>query len=247
MVALPLFVALYAFSTRWDSSLLPQGATLQWMAQLLDQPRIVASVARTLALASVASMLTVVLGTAATVAGRMYSPRLTAVLDLLAQLPFAVPPVVIAITAIQLLVGRLGGALDIRVAYVALLMPLLFPFVHRTVSGTLEQLDIDTLAQASRSLGATEALTLRRVVTPLLGPAIVASALLCLMAASLEFTIANLLLGGDFELLQPLINSLRANNGHQAAALVILSFSIIVLAAVLVRLLTRRSGPTRTL
>jgi ABC-type spermidine/putrescine transport system permease subunit II len=236
----PLFVALYAFSERWDRSLWPEGATLAWITELVDDPRVAAATARTLVFALGSTLLATVAGCAATVAAHLYAPRLKAVLDLVSQLPYAIPPVVVAISALQVFVGGLGGWIDVRALYVLLLTPLLFPLVHRTVTAALLRVDLHTLLEAGRTLGASDALTLRRVALPLLMPAVAAAALLCLMTAALEFAVANLLLGGENELLQPMMNSLRATSGHRSAALVVVSFAAVGLLAAVVQALTSR-------
>jgi ABC-type spermidine/putrescine transport system permease subunit II len=236
----PAFVLLYAASERWDRSLWPEGATLHWFVELGQDPRVTSATARTLVVAAVNALLATGLGCAATLAAQLYAPALKAVLDGLAQLPYAVPPVVVAISALEVFVGGLGGlglAIDPRLLYVLLLTPLLFPLVHRTLSAALLRLELQTLLEAGRTLGASDALTLRRVVLPLLMPAIAAAALLCVLTAALEFAIANLLLGGENELLQPMMNSLRATSGHRSAALVIGSFAVVGLAAALVQAL----------
>jgi ABC-type spermidine/putrescine transport system permease subunit II len=243
VVAPPCFVMLYAFSERWDRSLWPEGATLAWVAELGRDPRVGAATLRTVVFALCSAGLATLAGCAATLAAHLYAPRLKALLDALAQLPYAVPPVVVAISALEVFVGGLGGVIDVRLLYVLLLTPLLFPLVHRTVSAALLRMDLNTLLEAGRTLGASDALTLRRVVLPLLAPAIAAAALLCLLTAALEFAVANLLLGGDNELLQPMMNSLRATNGHRTAALVIVSFAIVGLMAAAVQRLSEGRKP----
>jgi ABC-type spermidine/putrescine transport system permease subunit II len=239
----PCFVLLYAASERWDRSLWPEGATVAWFAELGQDPRVATATVRTLVFALLSAALATLAGTAATLAAHLYAPRLKAVLDALAQLPYAVPPVVVAISALEVFVGGLGGFIDIRLLYILLLAPLLFPLVHRTVSAALLRMDLHTLLEAGRTLGAPDALTLRRVVLPLLMPAIAAAALLCLLTAALEFAIANLLLGGENELLQPMMNSLRATSGHRTAALVVVSFAVVGLLAALVQKLNRGPRP----
>jgi ABC-type spermidine/putrescine transport system permease subunit II len=243
VVAPPCFVMLYAFSERWDRSLWPEGATLAWFVELGRDPRVGAATLRTLVFALCSAGLATLTGCAATLAAHLYAPRLKAVLDALAQLPYAVPPAVVAISALEVFVGGLGGMVDVRLLYVLLLTPLLFPLVHRTVSAALLRMDLATLLEAGRTLGASDALTVRRVVLPLLSPAIAAAALLCLLTAALEFAVANLLLGGDNELLQPMMNSLRATNGHRTAALVILSFTVVGVMAAAVQRLTEGRKP----
>lgn len=243
VVAPPAFVLLYAFSERWDRSLWPEGATLAWFAELGQDPRVAAAALRTAVVAGFSATLATASGCAATLAAHLYAPRLKTLLDALAQLPYAVPPVVVAISALEVFVGGLGGFIDIRLLYVLLLTPLLFPLVHRTLSAALLRMELGTLLEAGRTLGASDALTVRRVVLPLLAPAIAAAGLLCLLTAALEFAVANLLLGGDNELLQPMMNSLRATSGHRSAALVVVSLVLVGLMAAAVQRLTEGRKP----
>ena len=101
--------------------------------------------------------------------------------DALVDLPFALPTAVagIALTAVYAQNGWLGQYLEplgIKVAFTPLgvLVALIFiglPFVVRTVQPILEDLDIE-FEEAAASLGATRWQTVRRVVLPLLAPAL---------------------------------------------------------------------------
>jgi ABC-type spermidine/putrescine transport system permease subunit II len=230
----PLAVLLYAFSARWDRSVLPEGATWAWMSETLRTPRVQAAVVQTLALSLASATLTLLIGGTATVVARLTSPRVTALLDTLSLLPYAIPPVVIAIGALELFVGRWGAWLDLRVVYVVVASPLLFPLLHKTLSAAMKQLDIAPLMEAAHTLGASDGYLLRRVLLPLLAPALVACLLLCWVTAAMEFAIANLLLGGAVEMLQPLLNGMRSVNGHLSAALVVLSFAVVTAMGMMV-------------
>jgi ABC-type spermidine/putrescine transport system permease subunit II len=234
----PLAVLLYALSERWDRSLWPEGATWAWMAETMRTPRVQAAVVQTLALSFASALSTLLVGGTATIVARLVSPRVTALLDALSLLPYAIPPVVIAIGALELFVGRWGGWLDLRVVYVGVVAPLLFPLLHRTLGAAMRQLDVVPLMEAAHTLGATDGTLLRRVLLPLLAPALVAGLLLCWVTAAMEFAIANLLLGGSIEMLQPLMNGMRNANGHLSAALVVLSFAVIAAMGMLVEGLT---------
>jgi sulfate transport system permease protein len=103
------------------------------------------------------------------------------IVDALIDLPFALPTAVagIALTALYAPNGWLGQYLDplgIKVAFTPLgvLVALVFigvPFVVRTVQPVLEDLDVE-FEEAAASLGATRLQTIRRVVLPMLGPAL---------------------------------------------------------------------------
>jgi ABC-type spermidine/putrescine transport system permease subunit II len=228
LVVLPFVaVALYAFSTRWDRGLWPEGATLQWIGELAGQPRVRSAVVQTLAMSWASALLVLLVGAPASLFARLFAPRLLVVLDALALLPYAIPPVVVAIGALDVFVGRWGAYLDLRAVYVAVTTPLLFPLLHRTLGAAMGPLDAGALLEAGRTLGASDAHLMRRVLLPLLAPALAASLLLCWVTAAMEFAVANLLLGGEIEMLQPLMNGLRGVNGHQSAALVCLSFAVV--------------------
>jgi ABC-type spermidine/putrescine transport system permease subunit II len=247
LVALPPAAVLaYAFSERWDDGLLPQGATFAWLAGVAGDERVRTAAWSTVWISGAAALVAVLAGGAASLAGHLASPRLKRLLDAMALLPYAIPPVVVAIGALDLFVGQWGDVLDLRAVYIGLLAALLFPLVHQTLSAALQQLDAGPLIDASRTLGASDALLLRCVLLPLLLPAFAAAGLLAWTTAAMEFAIANLLLAGSLELLQPLINGLRGANGHLAAALIVVSLFITTLLGLFVHLLTSWRIPSRS-
>jgi len=236
-------VVVYAFTERWDA-LLPQGWTLHWLRDVAIEPRAQSAVLNTLWLGLASALGALWLGGAASLMAYLASPRLLAALNALSLLPFAIPPVVIAVGALELFVGHWGAWLNLPLVYVTVITPTLFPLVHKTLGAALQQLDAAQLLEAGRTLGASDAHTLRRVLLPLLIPALTAALLLCWVTAAMEFAIANLLLGGSVELLQPLLNSLRGVNGHQSAALIVLTFALVaLLGAALQALISWTSKP----
>lgn len=249
-----LALLLYGASTRWDRHWWPEGPTLRWMAEAALDPRVQGAVLRTAVLALASAALALVCGAMATIPaaiaaqldkvdavdGTARTARLTRLLDLLALLPFAIAPVVIAISALELFVGQWGGWLPLPLVYVAVVAPTLFPLVHKTLQSALAQLHAAALIEAGRTLGASDGHTLRRVLLPMLAPALLAAFLLAWVTAAMEFAIANLLLGGQLELLQPLMNSLRNANGHQAAALMVMTFAGVGAVVVAISRLSRR-------
>ena len=103
------------------------------------------------------------------------------IVDALIDLPFALPTAVagIALTALYAKNGWLGQYLsqigiDVAFTPLGVLVALIFegvPFVVRTVQPVLEDLDLE-FEEAAASLGATRTQTFRRVVLPMLAPAL---------------------------------------------------------------------------
>jgi sulfate/thiosulfate transport system permease protein len=149
--------------------------------RVITAPRAVASYKLSFGASLLAAAINTVFGFILAWALVRYSFPGRRLVDALVDLPFALPTAVagIALTAVYAQNGWLGQYLEplgIKVAFTPLgvLVALIFiglPFVVRTVQPILEDLDIE-FEEAAASLGATRWQTVRRVVLPLLAPAL---------------------------------------------------------------------------
>ena len=158
------------------SSLGPEGF---WAAA--TAPRVVASYKLSFGASLLAGAINVVLGLMLAWTLVRYSFPGRRIVDALVDLPFALPTAVagIALTALYAKNGWLGQYLsqigiDVAFTPLGVLVALIFegvPFVVRTVQPVLEDLDLE-FEEAAASLGATRTQTFRRVVLPMLAPAL---------------------------------------------------------------------------
>lgn len=148
---------------------------------VVTAPRVLASYRLSFGAALLAAAINVVFGLLLAWSLVRYSFPGKRIVDALIDLPFALPTAVagIALTAIYAgngIVGQYLEPLGIKVAYTPLgvVVALIFigvPFVVRTVQPVLEDLDVE-FEEAAASLGATRFQTVRRVVLPMLAPAL---------------------------------------------------------------------------
>jgi len=148
---------------------------------VVTAPRVLASYRLSFGASLLAAAINVVFGLLLAWSLVRYSFPGKRIIDALIDLPFALPTAVagIALTAIYAGNGMVGQYLEpygIKVAYTPLgvLVALIFigvPFVVRTVQPVLEDLDLE-FEEAAASLGATRWQTIRRVVFPVLTPAL---------------------------------------------------------------------------
>ncbi len=160
-----------------------KSATLSWEQfwAVISAPRVMASYRVTFGTSLLAAALNGVFGLIFAWVLVRYSFPGKRIVDALVDLPFALPTAVagIALTAIYAGNGSLGQWLEplgVKVAFTPLgiLVALTFiglPFVVRTVQPVLEDLDTE-LEEAAASLGADRWQTFRRVVFPVLLPAL---------------------------------------------------------------------------
>jgi sulfate transport system permease protein len=168
-------------------------------------------------------------------------------LELVIDIPFALPTIVAGVVLLSLYGTSSPVGIELQGTRVGVVLALLFvtlPFVVRAVEPVLLALDTDA-EQAAACLGASRFTTFRRIVLPLLLPAIASGAGLAFARAIGEYGSVLLISGG--------LNSTRVasmyafqqiqNNDYQAAAsvaTVLLAVSLLVL--ILLDVIQRRAA-----
>ncbi len=229
----PLY-AMADFSTR---NLLQGGRTLQPWLNLIQDEALYQSIVISLMLAvfTVAVMLLVLVPTMIWV--RLRAPWAKGLIEFLCLLPLTIPALVIVVGLrnVYLWVTFLLGesALTLTFVYVVIVLP----FAYRSLDGALSSIDLQTLSEAARSLGAGWVTTIVRVIVPNIWSGILSAAFISIAVVLGEYTIASL---SGFETLQVQIVLIGKSDGPTsvAASLAVLLFGFVLLLAL--SLLTRR-------
>jgi putative spermidine/putrescine transport system permease protein len=170
---------------------------------------------------------------------RLRLPRLRRLVEFLCLLPLTIPAIVLVVGLapvyawVTYFIG--GSALTLTFAYTILVLP----YAYRSIDAGLSAIDVRTLAEASRSLGASWATVIWRVVLPNIRSAVLSAAFLTVALVLGEFTIASLLNRSN---LQVAINLLGKSSATMSVAV---SLTALVLAFVLLMLLSLVSGGRR--
>ncbi len=197
----------------------------------------------TLVISLIVAAIGAVMGTA--VAWVLVRDRLPAqrLLNALIDLPFALPTIVAGVTLLALYGPSSPIGVNIAFTRTIVVVALLFvtlPFVVRSVQPVLLECDPE-VEEAAASLGASGAVTFRRIVLPALRPAILSGAGLAFARAVGEIGTL-LLIAGKIQIASIVIyDDIESDATHSAAALsvVLLLFSLLILAAL------RRFGEVR--
>lgn len=184
-----------------------------------------------LLLAGVTVLLVVGLFTPTMVLVALAFPRLRRVFEFVALLPISLPAIVLVVglTPIYLQIGRtLGtGAWTLAFAYGILVLP----FAYRSIQASIDAIDVTTLAEAARTLGAGWGSVLLRVIVPNLRQGLLAAALISVAVVLGEFTIASLL---NRQTLQTALVVVNKQDGWVAAifTLLALAFAFVLLLVI---------------
>jgi putative spermidine/putrescine transport system permease protein len=167
-------------------------------------------------------------------------PRLRPVIAFMALIPFVVPPIVMVVGLLRTFrgtphwfYGEPWGFL--AAAYVILA----FPYMFFSLDAGFRSIDVQTLTEASQSLGASWPTTLFRVILPNIRSAALAASFLTLAIVLGEFTIANLAAFHTFPIFLQYVNE---SQGFPAGALTLLSFLITWGAMLSLLLVGRKRG-----
>lgn len=151
------------------------------------------AIGNSVALAVVTVLLVLVLLVPTMVLVQLRLPHLRRVLEFVCLLPISIPAIVIVVglAPVYSVVARFAGSGVWTLAFAYGIIVL--PFAYRAVQSNLDALDLATLTEAARSLGAPWPVVILRVLLPNLRRGLLAAAFISIAVVLGEFTIASLL------------------------------------------------------
>jgi putative spermidine/putrescine transport system permease protein len=151
------------------------------------------SIGNSLVLAAVTVVLMLVLLVPTMIVVQLKLPKLRRVLEFVCLLPISIPAIVLVVglAPVYGVISRAAGSgvWTLALAYGIIVLP----FAYRAVQSNLEAIDVTTLTEAARSLGASWPVVIARVLLPNLRSGLLAGAFISVAVVLGEFTIASLL------------------------------------------------------
>ena len=196
-------------------------------------PPLISSIEITLELAVITSVVTLVLLVPTMIWVRLRVQWLSRTIEFLSLLPLTIP-------AIVLVVGL--GPIYNQIQHYSLSSLMLFwvyvilalPYAYRALAAGLSAIDVPTLSEAARSLGASWFTVMVRVIVPNMRPAVLNALLLTWSLVLGEFTIAFLLLYNNL----PVELYSISRNTPNAGVIFSTSFAALLFAFVLLLILS---------
>jgi putative spermidine/putrescine transport system permease protein len=162
-------------------------------------------------------------------------PRMRRVIEFICLLPLTLPAVVLVVGLAPIYrfsIGDVvfgGSTLTLAFAYIVLVLP----YSYRAIDGGLRSIDIKTLAEAARSLGASWPRVMVEIIVPNIRTAILSASVLSVALVLGEYTISSLL---SYHTLQVVIYNLGKRDASISVAV---SFAALLFVFVLLVVITR--------
>jgi putative spermidine/putrescine transport system permease protein len=225
-------VSMVEFSTRGDYG----ARSLDAYALIFSYPNMVDGIITSLEIAAltVLGMLVLLVPTMVWTVVRV--PRMRRVVEFLCLLPLAFPAIVlvVGIAPMYRWMGQNLGAIGASPLTLALIdIILVLPYSYRAIDSSMRAIDTATLADASRSLGATWPQAILQVIVPNLRGGILSASVLGVALVLGEYTISSLL---SFNTLQVVIFLLGKRDPYVSVAV---SFGALVFAYILLFVISR--------
>jgi len=228
--------------------------TTHWYRDMLQNAELMEAVRNSAVVAVGSSLVATALGASAAIALLRFKFRGKGLIVAVALLPLLVPFLILGV-ALLILFAALNiqrSLLTVGIAHTVVSLPYTLLIVMARLVGFDPNLE-----EAAQDLGASYAYTLRRVILPLIAPAMLAAWLVAFTVSFDEFVLASFLIGREPTLPVYLFGQLRfANRFPQVVALAVvvmlISLSLVVLAEWLQRIgsrvsLDRRLGQSTSL
>jgi putative spermidine/putrescine transport system permease protein len=205
---------------------------VDWPQLRETYPDLASGIVASLGQAVLTALLMLVLLVPTAVWVRLRLPGLRRLIEFICLLPLTIPAIVLVVGLapvyawVNYFLG--GSSLTLTFAYTILVLP----YAYRSIDTGLSAIDVKTLAEAARSLGAGWGRVMWRVVLPNIRSAVLSAAFLTVALVLGEFTIASLLHRDN---LQVAIELLGKSSATMSVAV---SLAALVLAFILLLLLS---------
>src|SRR6266567_4053592 len=231
--------AMFEFSTRGIG--INSARTFSAWAAIPSTPELATAITVSLELAAITSIMMLGLLLPTMVWVRLRLPRLNRIVEFICLLPLTIP-------AIALVVGLfpISRWMRINISDSILMLSffyliLVMPYSYRALDAGLAAIDIKTLSEAARSLGAGWGTVMWRVVVPNMTSAILDASLLSVALVLGEYTVANIL---RFENLQVAIAYVGLVSAGTSIAVAVASLFFAFVLLMILSFVGRRRQPS---
>jgi putative spermidine/putrescine transport system permease protein len=233
----PLY-SMYDFSTK-PFGFQDKGRTFRAWKIIPGQPDLIAAISRSLITAAIVMALILFLIVPTAIWVHLKLPALRRPFELLCLLPLAIPAIVIVVGIAPLYRWISIHLTESPITLSGVYSMLILPYTYRSLSAALDAVDIHTLAEAARTLGADTRRVIFGIIMPTIKTGIVNGSFIAIALVLGEYTISNIL---NYKTFQVVIAQIGRTNGNVAVAVSLASILFVLVLLLLIPTKKRRSA-----
>ncbi len=233
-----LATMLYAFASKWNKTILPEGFTLKWFTALFQDSDFIQAFGRSVLLAGGAVSIALLVIVPAIFVIVLYFPTYEKWIQMAVVMVYSFPGIILAVGLI-----RVYSQIGIPMIFVVLgaYVVGILPYIYQGTRNSLRNIDARQLLDAAQLLGASKRQAFTKILLPTVYPGLFAGALLSFSVLFGEFVLINLVVGSRFETVQIYLMKKLSTSGHIASAVVFIYIVLMGLLTFVIALVTKRS------
>ena len=232
---------IYSLFVEW-TDVLPQGFTLRNYIELFSDPEFWGSIGRTLVLCAVSVLVTIVLLLLAMYVVLVVNRRLSAIMQFVCMIPYALQGVILSISIISLYSGTSTLLSNRMLMLFGAYTVLVLPYIYQGIRNSMNAINAGMLIQAAEMLGCGKFTAYWKVVLPNVFSGILVSALLAQSIVFGDFVLANNIAGNNYQNIQVFLNRRMFTSSGIASAIVVVIFLVVFVITGLVMKLEKRDA-----
>lgn len=233
-----LATMLYAFASKWNKTILPEGFTLKWFAALFQDSDFIQAFGRSVLLSGGAVSIALLVIVPAIFVIVLYFPTYEKWIQMAVVMVYSFPGIILAVGLI-----RVYSQIGIPMIFVVLgaYVVGILPYIYQGTRNSLRNIDARQLLDAAQLLGASKRQAFIKILLPTVYPGLFAGALLSFSVLFGEFVLINLVVGSRFETVQIYLMKKLSTSGHIASAVVFIYIVLMGLLTFVIAIVTKRS------
>jgi len=208
-----------------------------WRA-IIHQPDLISAIFTSLELAIIVVGVVLLLVVPTVVWVHLKLPKLRRPLELICLLPLAIPGIVLVVGVADIYRWISIHVTESPLTLAAVYSMLVLPYTYRSLSAALNAVDVHTLAEASRTLGASTYRMLFGIVMPTIRAGVMSGAVISIALVLGEYTISSLL---NYQTMQVQIVLLGQSDASIAVAVSLASLLFVFILLVIIPTTTNRT------
>ena len=237
---IPLVVSIvYSMFSNW-TGIVPKGFTLKTYADLFQDPTFLASLGRTIVIAIIPIVITILLVLLALFVTVVYFPKLEKYVQIICMIPYTIQGVILSVSILALYVGNPTFLSNRIIMLIGAYCIIILPYIYQGIRNGMRAVNMPVLLEAAEMLGASRIYAFLRVIVPNIISAIVVSSLLAVGIIFGDYVLVRNLASSAWPNVQIyLYQAMKSDSMKSSAVFVVIMAVTFLIAAIVLYLQSR--------
>ena len=237
---IPLVVSIiYSMFSNW-TGIVPQGFTLQTYVDLFHDKAFLMSLGRTILIAIIPIVLTILLVLLALFVTVIYFPKLEKYVQIICMIPYTIQGVILSVSILALYVANPTFLSNRIIMLIGAYCIIILPYIYQDIRNGMRAVNMPVLLEAAEMLGASRIYAFFRVIVPNILSAIVVSSLLAVGIIFGDYVLVRNLASSAWPNVQIyLYQAMKSDSMKSSAVFVVIMAVTFLIAAIVLYLQSR--------